>query len=274
MDIPKDATARVEQLINILSASGEEVSLEGICTEWNISLRQLRREFKTAVGLSPKEFSDAKKLERLRAELQGGESVTTAMYSAGFGSSRALYEKSNQNLGMTPRTYRSGGAGVVITYCTAKCRLGLLLVASSESGLCAVRLGDDATILLSELKKEFPNATLQEGTLAEFVEPIVKHLEGKQDKLDLPLDVNATAFTLRVWSVLKKIPYGQTRSYKEVAKMVGDEKAFRAVASACAKNPVALVIPCHRVVASDGKLAGYRWGLERKEKLLNQEKSA
>ena len=201
--------------------------------------------------------------------------MTTALYEAGFGSPSRLYEKSSQKLGMTPGTYRRGGAGATITFAIAPTPLGRMLVAATERGLCAVRFGENATELERDLRSEFHAATLHrdDGAMRGYIGPLMANLNGDKTTIDLPLDVRATAFQQKVWETLQHIPRGETRSYTEIACEIGDPKAVRAVARACATNPVALAVPCHRVVRSDGDLAGYRWGIERKKKLLEAERA-
>lgn len=215
-------------------------------------------------------------MEKFKSEVRGGSDVVTAMYDAGFGSSSRLYEKAAENLGMTPTTYKKGGEGMKINYTVTDCELGRILVGRTIKGLCSVAFADDDAELEQNLKEEYPNAEIikDAGVLKSFVDEILQHLAGKQKRLDLPLDIQATAFQMRVWELLRKIPFGETVSYSQIAEMLGDKKKVRAVAQACAKNRVAVVIPCHRVVASDGKLSGYRWGVERKRKLLEHEKAA
>jgi AraC family transcriptional regulator of adaptative response/methylated-DNA-[protein]-cysteine methyltransferase len=197
------------------------------------------------------------------------------LYEAGYGSSSRLYENAGGRLGMTPATYRRGGRGVRINYTIAQCPLGRLLVAATEKGVCAVRLGDSDKELEAALRTEYSEAeiTRDDKSLGEWVGALVDHLRGKHPRLDLPLDVQATAFQWSVWQKLKEIPYGSTRSYSEVARAIGRPSAVRAVARACATNPVALVIPCHRVVRENQSLGGYRWGIERKRALLERERS-
>ena len=202
--------------------------------------------------------------------------VTTSLYDSGFGSSRSLYEKAGEHLGMTPSTYKKGGKDMEIRYSFAETPLGKLLVAATGRGICAVSFGDTSDVLLKELNAEFPAANIapDDGSLERSVEAIVRSLDGEKTILDLPLDLRGTAFQLRVWSELRKIPRGETRSYSELAGSIGNPKAVRAVARACATNPAALVNPCHRVIAANGKLSGYKWGIERKEALLDQEKNS
>ena len=202
--------------------------------------------------------------------------MTGAMYEAGYGSSSRLYESAPAHLGMTPADYRRGGKGATINYTIAACSLGRLLVAGTEKGICSVRLGDSDAALEENLLSEYPAAdvTRDDEGLSEWVEQILSHLNGERPHLDLPLDVQATAFQWSVWEKLREIPYGSTRSYGDVARAMGRPTATRAVARACATNPVALVIPCHRVVREDKSLGGYRWGIERKQTLLEHERAA
>jgi AraC family transcriptional regulator of adaptative response/methylated-DNA-[protein]-cysteine methyltransferase len=212
-------------------------------------------------------------MRTVKANLQSGKDVTTAIYESGFGSSSRLYERAQTSLGMTPATYGKGGQGIRIGYAIAACPLGRLLIAATPRGLCAVILGNSDRELKAALEREYPKADLYEDhqTLNKTINEVLKYLEGHQPRLDFPLDIRATAFQCRVWEELRRIPYGTTRSYSDIAKMLGRPKAVRAVARACATNPVALVIPCHRVVARTGDLTGYRWGKERKAALLAQE---
>jgi AraC family transcriptional regulator of adaptative response/methylated-DNA-[protein]-cysteine methyltransferase len=197
------------------------------------------------------------------------------MNEAGYGSSSRLYEQTDAELGMTPASYARGGAGARIAFTIAPCELGRILVAATARGLCAVRLGDSDAELEATLRREFPQAEINRDAqpLGDYVEAILSHLAGQQTSLELPLDVRATAFQRRVWEELRRIPFGSTRSYREVAESLGQPTAMRAVAGACAANPIALVTPCHRVVREDGSLSGYRWGTERKAKLLAQEQA-
>jgi AraC family transcriptional regulator, regulatory protein of adaptative response / methylated-DNA-[protein]-cysteine methyltransferase len=209
----------------------------------------------------------------MKENLHGGKNVTTAMYESGFGSSSRLYERARSNMGMTPGTYGKGGQGMLIAYATAACPLGRVLVAATTRGLCAVTLGNSDQELRAALQSEYPKADISQDhrMLKHTIEAVLKYLDGKEPRLDFPIDVRATAFQIRVWEELCRIPYGTTRSYSDVAKLVGKPKGARAVARACATNPVALVIPCHRVVGRTGQLTGYRWGKERKAALLAEE---
>jgi AraC family transcriptional regulator of adaptative response/methylated-DNA-[protein]-cysteine methyltransferase len=254
----------------------ELVSLDDIAGQMGLSPFHLQKSFKAIIGVSPKKYSEAKRMEKFKSELRGGSDVVTAMYDAGFGSSSRLYEKASENLGMTPAVYKKGGKGMNINYIITDCELGKLLVARTARGICSVTFGDAAGKLADDLKAEFPNAEISKDDrdLKAATDAILKYLSGKSKRLILPLDLKATAFQMQVWDFLRKIPYGETRSYGEVAEQLGDRKKVRAVAQACAKNRVAVVIPCHRVIAGDGRLSGYRWGIERKEKLLKVEGAA
>ncbi len=252
---------------------------EGVLTLAELSKRvgvspfHLQRLFKRATGLSPREYQSARRMQQVKRGLRKGDDVTTALYDAGFGSPSRLYEKTSQHMGMTPGTYRRGGAGITIEFAIVPSPLGRLLVAATSRGLCAVRFGENTTELERGLREEFGAAEIRrdDAALQPFLQPLLASLRGETVPMDLPLDVRATAFQKRVWDALREIPAGETRSYAEVARAIGDPKAVRAVATACASNPVAVVVPCHRVVRSDGELAGYRWGIERKRKLLEQE---
>ena len=253
--------------------SDDLFSLEMLADEVGLSRSHLQRSFKEIIGVSPKKYSELRRMEKFKNELRSGSDVTTAMYDAGFGSSSRLYERASENLGMTPTKYKKGGKGVQINYTITDCELGRILVARTINGLCNVAFADGDALLEESLKKEYPNAeiTKDAAVLKGFVDEILKHLEGKRKRLDLPLDIQATSFQMRVWELLRKIPYGETVTYTQIAEQLGDKKKVRAVAQACASNRVAVVIPCHRVVGKDGKLSGYRWGVERKGKLLKAE---
>ena len=234
----------------------------------------LQRSFKRIVGVTPREYADACRLQRLKRGLRSGSGVTTAMVDAGYGSSSRFYERGAAKLAMPPATYRRGGAGMRISYAIVDSPLERLLVAATGRGVCAVYMGSADGELLRALKEEYPAAAVIErdtAALARWAKEIISHLEGRRPRLDLPLDVQATAFQWQVWTALMAIPYGETRTYKEVAASIGRPSAVRAVAHACATNPVSLVVPCHRVVGTTGNLAGYRWGLARKKVLLAAE---
>jgi AraC family transcriptional regulator of adaptative response/methylated-DNA-[protein]-cysteine methyltransferase len=239
----------------------------------NISPHHLQRTFKSVMGITPRQYVAARRLSTLKGQLGEGQSVTKALYEAGYGSSSRLYEEASAQLGMTPATYRRGGRGMQISYTVVDCPFGRLLVAATERGICSVSLGDSDAALEAALVAEYPAAETMrdEAGLRKWVTAILNHLRGQEPHLDLPLDLRATAFQRRVWEELRKIPYGTTRSYGEIARAIGRPAAARAVARACATNPAALLIPCHRAVRADGSIGGYRWGLERKRALLAQE---
>jgi AraC family transcriptional regulator of adaptative response/methylated-DNA-[protein]-cysteine methyltransferase len=257
-----------------------EANLEGPLTlavlgeQAGLSAPHLQRVFKRVMGITPRQYADACRLGRLKSRLKDGRSVTMAMYEAGYSSSSRLYERAAGQLGMTPGTYRRDGRGMIVNFTTLGCALGRLLVAGTERGLCAVYLGDADAPLEAVLRGEFAAAHIErdDGPLRSWAGAIVEHLAGERPHLELPLDVQATAFQWRVWQELRAIPYGTTRTYQEVAAALGEPKAVRAVARACATNPVSVVIPCHRVVRTDGGLGGYRWGLSRKRELLDRER--
>jgi AraC family transcriptional regulator of adaptative response/methylated-DNA-[protein]-cysteine methyltransferase len=253
----------------------EPLTLTRLSASVGVSPHHLQRTFKRLVGVSPRQYADARRMERLKARLRQGQGVTRALYEAGYGSSSRLYERAPEKMGMTPATYRRGGRGREIAYTVVDSPLGRLLVARTERGLCAVSLGDSEARLEAELRREFPQADLRRDRngLARWVRTLLQHLKGQQPRLDLPLDVQGTAFQCRVWEELRRIPYGRPRSYGEVARAPGRPEAARAVARACATNPVPLVVPCHRVVRGDGGLGGYRLGLKRKRALLEKEKA-
>ena len=239
-----------------------------------MSPHHLQRRFKAIVGLSPREFQAALRAGRLRTSLRDGRDVTTAIYEAGYGSPSRVYEAAPTGKGMSPSSYRRGGAGMQIGYSTIASPVGQVLVAATEQGVCAVKIGSSDAALAADLRREYPAADIRanQKPRAEWVAAIAQHLRGGGPSLDLPIDVRATAFQWKVWRALQRIPYGETRAYAEVARSIGRPKAVRAVARACATNPVCLVVPCHRVVPSAGGVGGYRWGTERKEQLLATEK--
>jgi len=264
------AVTRARQLLD--EAEGV-LTLAELGKRVGVSPFHLQRLFKRATGLSPREYQSARRMRQVKHGLRKGDDVTTALYDAGFGSPSRLYEKAHQQLGMTPGAYRRGGAGMTIQYAIVPSPLGRLLVAATARGLCAVRFGESALELERELREEFSAAETHrdDAALQPYLQALLASLRGENVTVDLPLDVRATAFQKKVWDALREIPSGETRSYSEVARAIGDPKAVRAVATACASNPVALAVPCHRVVRSDGELAGYRWGIDRKKKLLHQE---
>jgi len=241
-----------------------------------MSLYYFHRVFKTVTGLTPKAYAAAHRANRVRAELGKGDSVTNAIFDAGYNSNSRFYEKSNQVLGMTPSNFRDGGVNQEIRFAIGECSLGSILVASSEIGVCAILLGDDPDKLAQELQDIFPKASLIGGDddFEKLVSQVVGFVEAPELGLDLPLDIRGTAFQQRVWKALREIPVGESVSYTDIANRIGAPKAVRAVAGACAANTLAVAIPCHRVVRNDGALSGYRWGVERKRALLDLEARA
>jgi AraC family transcriptional regulator of adaptative response/methylated-DNA-[protein]-cysteine methyltransferase len=268
-----DAIARVTAYLT--RHADETVSLASLARVAGLSPFHLQRRFTRAVGVSPREYQAACRAERFRRELRSGRDVAGAIYEAGYGSPSRVYDAAPTGRGITPATYRHGGAGAEIGFVTVPCALGWVLVAATAKGLCAVKLGDSPPALAAELRRELPHADIhaETGVPAAWVRAIVASIGGSQTQLSLPLDVRATAFQWRVWRALQRIAPGETRSYTEVARQIGRPTAVRAVARACATNPVCLVVPCHRVVATDGGLSGYRWGADRKERLLQSEKA-
>jgi AraC family transcriptional regulator, regulatory protein of adaptative response / methylated-DNA-[protein]-cysteine methyltransferase len=233
-----------------------------------------QRTFTKIVGISPRAYQDALRAQRFRRVLREGAPVAGATYDAGYGSSSRVYERLPTGRGMTPAVYKRGAQGVDVRYTVADSPLGRLLVAATPRGICSVKLGDSDERLADELRQEYPAATISpdRSDLTKWIKAILTYLGGRRPHLDLPVDVQATAFQWKVWRYLQSIPYGETRAYSDVATAIGAPSAIRAVARACATNPVCLVIPCHRVVQKNGGLAGYRWGIERKQTLLDTER--
>jgi AraC family transcriptional regulator of adaptative response/methylated-DNA-[protein]-cysteine methyltransferase len=252
----------------------ERVPLARLGRLARLSPSHLQRRFKDEVGLSPREYQAARRADAFRRELRAGKDVTTAMYEAGYGSPSRVYEAAPTGKGMTPTAYRRGGKGLELDYAIVASPLGRLLVAATSTGVCAVKLGDRDEALEADLAHEFPEANIRgKGAIPRgWLDAIVSSIGKTGIVNDLPLHVRGTAFQWRVWRALQDIPTGETRTYSEVARTVGSPSAVRAVARACATNPVALVVPCHRVVPKDGSVGGYRWGAERKKKLLQLEK--
>ena len=251
------------------------VPLSKLARVTGLSAFHLQRRFKQLLGVSPREYQAAHRAERFRRELRSGRDVARATYEAGYGSPSRVYEAAPTGAGMSPASYRRGGAGETVGFVTLRVALGWMLVAATPKGVCAVKLGDSAAALEADLRREFPRADIKPDVAvnAEWIRALVDRLDGGGRELNLPLDIRGTAFQWRVWRALQQIARGDTRSYGEVARAIGRPSAVRAVARACASNPVCLVIPCHRVVPKDGGPGGYRWGVERKEQLLEREKS-
>ena len=266
--------AAVAHACRLIDQAAEAPDLDTLARACGMSRFHFHRVFKAHTGITPKAYADARRAGRLQRELAQAPTVTAAAYDAGFNSSGRFYAASNGVLGMTPRRYRAGGSGESIHFAVAGCSLGALLVASTGKGICALLLGDDPEPLVRDLQERFPNAELvgAEPGFERTVAQVVAFVEAPRIGLDLPLDVRGTAFQQRVWQALRQIPPGRTVSYAELAERLGMPKAARAVAGACAANPVAIAIPCHRVVRIGGANSGYRWGVERKRALLELER--
>jgi AraC family transcriptional regulator of adaptative response/methylated-DNA-[protein]-cysteine methyltransferase len=268
-------TERVRKACALLADTvGAAPSLAELARVTSTTPDALRRDFRRVLGVSPKQYADGLRVERLRAELRDGRDVTGAMYTAGYGSSSRLYEQSDARLGMTPASYGAGGAGAAIAYTVVDSPLGALLVARTGRGICRVALGDDPYRLDALVRDEFPAAEVQrdDDGLAPVVDEVLRRIAGNEPAVDLPLDVRGTAFQLRVWRELQRIPRGETRTYGALAEAVGAPGGARAVGQACGSNPVAVVVPCHRVVPAGGGLGGYAWGVEKKRTLLDHER--
>jgi AraC family transcriptional regulator of adaptative response/methylated-DNA-[protein]-cysteine methyltransferase len=251
----------------------EPVTLGQLGKAFRQSPFHIQRRFKQALGITPREYADSCRLRLLKRNLQSGDNVTRAMYDAGYGSSSRLYEKTASHLGMTPDKYRRGAIAAAIRYACADSPLGRMLIAATEKGICSIQFAQTDAELIEGLKREFPFAVrkVDDGGLQGWMKSLLYKMQGKDSNSALPLDIRATAFQRRVWTYLQSIPFGATRSYSEVAMAIGEPTASRAVARACATNPVAVAIPCHRVVRKDGDVSGYRWGVERKTELLKME---
>jgi AraC family transcriptional regulator, regulatory protein of adaptative response / methylated-DNA-[protein]-cysteine methyltransferase len=267
--------AKVAEICRLIEAAETVPVLDTLARKAGLSPYHFHRIFKAVTGLTPKAYGAAHRAKRMRAELDRSTTVTAAIFDAGYNSNGRFYEKSDEVLGMTPSTYRAGGANTQIRFAIGECSLGSILVAVSARGVCAILLGNDPDALAREFQDKFPNAHLIGGDKAfeQIVAKVVGFVEAPRLGLNLPLDVRGTAFQQRVWQALRKIPVGSTASYADIAKQVGSPRAVRAVAQACAANVLAVAIPCHRVVRNDGALSGYRWGIERKRTLLERETS-
>jgi AraC family transcriptional regulator of adaptative response/methylated-DNA-[protein]-cysteine methyltransferase len=277
---PRDPGSRIKTVQSICrflrEHADEPITLAALGERFDMNPFHLQRVFKSVVGVSPREYADACRMKTFKSQLRSGRSVTDAIYEAGFGSSSRLYERSGPQLGMTPATYQRGGKGMFIRYTTLESPVGRMLLAATDHGVCSITFGDSDGGLVEGLRREFPDATLRRGevVLRRWVRALLEQLHGERPLPQLPLDVQATAFQRRVWEHLRSIPYGSIKSYGEVARAIGRPASVRAVARACASNPVAVAIPCHRVVRSTGDFGGYRWGTERKKALLEMEQGA
>lgn len=261
--------------IDILGNPVNEItSVKKWADQSGMTVTKLRKVLHSYSGLSPRDLIMNNKINLFKRNIQAGELLSSSQYAAGFGSPSRLYEKAADNLGMTPGQYKKGGLRLRIFYETLDTPLGKMILAGTTRGVCSIKFGDNEIDLLKELDAEYPQAikVKQTGELNGWVEQIKEYFEGINRQIDIPLDVQATAFQVKVWSELRKIPFGETRSYSQLAEAVGKPFASRAVATACAANPVAIVNPCHRIIHSDGTISGYRWGVERKKALLDLEK--
>jgi AraC family transcriptional regulator, regulatory protein of adaptative response / methylated-DNA-[protein]-cysteine methyltransferase len=254
---------------------GEPVTLVALGQELGISPYHLQRTFKRVTGITPRQYAESRRLARLKTRLKEGDDVTSALYKAGYGSSSRLYEQAYARLGMTPNAYRRGGQGAHVRYTIVDCSLGRLLVAATEHGVCASGIGDSDADLEAFLRAEFPAAEPRrdEASVSVWASAIVAQIEGRETSTDAPLCLQGTDFQRKVWEALRAIPCGAVRTYSEIARSLGQPTAARAVARACAANRVAVVVPCHRIIRKDGSLGGYRWGIERKQALLKEERA-
>ncbi|HYE08201.1 MAG TPA: bifunctional DNA-binding transcriptional regulator/O6-methylguanine-DNA methyltransferase Ada [Planctomycetota bacterium] len=268
--------AIVERCCRLIESAEAPPTLAALARAVGLSAWHLQRVFTSITGVSPKAYADARRGDRVRAGLSSATSVTAAIYGAGFNASSRFYQASDAILGMTPTAFRAGGADQVIRFAVGECSLGAILVAASAKGVCAILLGDDPDALARDLQDRFPRATLigDDARFDALVATVVGAVEAPAAATDLPLDIRGTAFQQRVWQALRRIPAGETISYTQLARRVGAPRAVRAVAGACAANAVAVLIPCHRVVRTDGSLSGYRWGVERKRALIAREATA
>jgi len=278
---PDSVSLRIREMCRFIEErSDEPLKLADMAAQAQLSPSHFQRTFKAMIGLSPKQYLDSARLRRLKQGLKESGDVTEAVYGAGYGSASRVYEQADTRLGMTPNQYRQGGRKVTITYATSETALGLMMIGATDRGLCFLQFGDRKEGLLALLFKEYPLATVEpmekpsHSDFQKWVADLNAYLAGTNPRLDLPLDIRATVFQIRVWNYLQGIPYGEVQSYSEVAAGIGNPKATRAVASACAANRVALVIPCHRVIRGTGELGGYKWGLARKRTLIDQERAS
>ncbi len=274
-EAPDGRLQAVTAACRAIEAAETPPHLRELAAGCGLSAHHFHRLFKKITGVTPKAYADACRTDRLRNELPAAQSVTGAIYAAGYSSASRFYEAADAALGMTPASYRKGGEDMEIGYAAGACALGTVLVAGTARGVCAIFLGSGEAELADALKQRFPRAVIHaSAALADRLDAAVRHIERPTDGLDLPLDIQGTAFQRRVWEALRQIPCGETASYAEIARRLGQPRASRAVAQACAANTLALAVPCHRVVRTGGALSGYRWGVERKRQLLERERAA
>ncbi len=280
--LPAEENQRVSRLVKVAryieEHAEEQLTLGSLAAIAGLSSSRLQRIFKEAFGVSPKAYHDAIRMRRFKSSLKEGEGITDAIFSSGFGSISRVYGEATRNIGMTPKAYRAGGAGEAIAFACRKTALGFIVMAATDKGICFVQFGDTKESLTTKLKEEFPKAEISASPandapeLDVWVEALNRHISEGAPRPDLPLDMRGTAFQMRVWQFLLSIREGDVLSYGELAEQIGKPKAVRAVASACARNRIGVLIPCHRVLRGDGSLGGYRWGLERKRALLDSER--
>ena len=280
--VEKDPNAeRIREVCRYIeSHSDEELRLTELADRAKLSPFHFQRSFKAIAGVTPRQYVEAARLKKLKSRLRKSRDVTEAVYDAGYGSASRVYERADTRLGMTPNQYRQGGRSQAISYVTIDSPVGLMMMAATDRGVCFVRFGESEEALVDELKREYPASEIApmrrpyHPDFEKWADALKRHLEGTRPHVDLPLDIRATVFQMRVWHYLQSIPYGEVQSYGEVASGIGQPSAVRAVANACAANPVAVVIPCHRVIRGTGELGGYRWGLARKRVLIERERAA
>lgn len=273
-------TERIRDVCRFIDEHSETaMSVEALARQAAMSRYHFIRRFKAVVGVTPKQYLAARRLRAFKGGLRAEKAIDAALYDAGYGSPSRIYENAAQRLGMTPAQYRRAGDGVAISYASLETPVGLMLIGATDRGICFVQFGESEPALVEQLRSEYPRAgiatmrTPHHPQFARWIEAIAKHLDGEAPHPELPLDIRATAFQMRVWRYLQSIPYGDVQSYGEVAAGIGQPKAARAVGLACARNPVAIVIPCHRVIRESGHLGCYRWGLERKRALIDRERA-
>jgi AraC family transcriptional regulator of adaptative response/methylated-DNA-[protein]-cysteine methyltransferase len=274
-------TERIREICRYIEThSDQELRLADLARMARLSPFHFQRSFKAIAGVTPRQYVETSRLGKLKGNLRKSRDVTEAVYDAGYGSSSRVYERADTRLGMTPNQYRQGGRNLTITHVSIESPMGLMMMAATDRGVCFVRFGESEAALLEELKREYPQSKIESmkkpyhPDFEKWMAALTRHLEGNQPHLDLPLDIRATVFQMRVWHYLQSIPYGEVQSYGEVASGIGQPSATRAVANACAANPVAVVIPCHRVIRGTGELGGYRWGIARKRVLIDRERNS
>jgi AraC family transcriptional regulator of adaptative response/methylated-DNA-[protein]-cysteine methyltransferase len=277
---PRDYNSLTKVADYIETQADEKITLETLADISGLSSHHIQRKFKAAYGVSPKEYQNGLRLQKFKSALKEGDDISGAIYEAGYGSSSRIYEQIDGRIGMTPAAYRAGGRGEQISYAIRECSLGLIIMAATDRGVCMIHFGDTREELTTQLKEEYPNAEFHEtpktseDALNEWIEAFERHISHGAKRPDIPLHLNGTAFQIKVWRFLMSVKLGEVLSYKEQAERMGIPKAVRAVASANARNNIGVLIPCHRVLRGDGSLGGFRWGLDRKRALIDQERRA